>query len=338
MSTAADAGHGPARGERWRLLSLPPLAASVVAGLLGDLPVDVAVPPARTPEAVRAAVVDADIVLGDWSGSLAVDAALIAAAPRLALVQQPSVGVDLVDLDACSEAGVPVANCAGTNTRSVAEWCLGAALACLRLTLVADAEIRVGEWPQLTLAGRGSRELAGARVGLVGMGAIGTACAAAFRALGADVAHWSRTRRDDPPWLDLDALAARSDVLVVVIALAPGTRGLLDRARLERLPAGAVLVTAARGGIVDETAVADLVRAGALAAAAFDVFAVEPLPGDSPLRADKRILLSPHAAGATRQASLRILTAVAANVGRAVRGEPLADVVNGVDPVVRRRG
>ena len=97
--------------------------------------------------------------------------------PRVAFVQQPSAGVDGIDLDACAARGVPVANCAGANATSVAEWCLSATLALLRRTVEADAAVRRGEWPQTSLGGR---ELAGLRVGVVGMGAIGRQAAAMF--------------------------------------------------------------------------------------------------------------------------------------------------------------
>ena len=123
----------------------------------------------------------------------------------------------------------------------------------------------------------------------------------------------------------------------MVVALADGTRDLLGADRLSLLPSGAYVVNAARGGIVDETALLEAVRSNALAGAALDVYDVEPLPPASPLREEDRILLSPHAAGATRQAQSRLIQAVVANVRRAVSGEPVLDVVNGVDPAVRRR-
>lgn len=323
--------------ETWRLLALPPTTPVVVEGVLTGLGVEVVFPASRSPEAVQAAAGAVDLVLGDWSGALRVDAELLAAAPALAAVVQPSVGVDSLDLDALRAAGVPVVNAAGANTDAVAQWCLAAALACLRLLLPADAEVRAGGWPQTELAARGARELAGLRVGIVGYGAIGQACGRLFAALGCDVAQWSRTRRDGAPWLDLDELVGRSDLLLVVIALAPETRGLLASERLGALPPGAIVVDASRGGVVDHVALAARVRGGGLAAAALDVFTTEPLPLDSPLRGDPRILLSPHAAGASRQAQLRILGSVRTSVERIVRGEPLVGVCNGASAVVKRR-
>jgi D-3-phosphoglycerate dehydrogenase len=326
----------------WKLLALPPLDHGLLTLLFDGLPVEVSVPAERTPAAVTAALPAADLLLGDWSGALGLTAEQAAAAPRLAFVQQPSVGVDSLDVDALAAAGIPVANAAGANAVSVAEWCVGASYAVLRWLGWADAQTRGGGWPQLEVAQRGGGEVAGRRVGIVGMGPIGVETAQRFVALGADVAYWSRRERPagesgGARWLDLDALLAHSQLLVLVVALAPQTRGLLSAERLAQLPAGAFVVNAARGGVLDEAALLDALRSGHLAGAALDVYAEEPLPADSPLRGDDRILLSPHAAGATREAQGRLIAAVVDNVRRAVNGEPVINVVNGIDPVVRRR-
>jgi D-3-phosphoglycerate dehydrogenase / 2-oxoglutarate reductase len=326
----------------WALLALPPLPEDLLAALFADLPVSVSVPAERTPEAVTAALAGAEIVLGDWTGALGLDAAQVAAAPRLAFVQQPSVGVDTLDIDALRVAGVPVANAGDANAVSVAEWCVAATFAALRWLSWADTQMREGEWPQLAIAQRGGGELTGRRVGIVGMGRIGVETARRFDALGADVAYWSRTQRQPGAaggarWLALDDLLAHSQVLVVLVALAPETRGLLSAERLALLPAGAYVVNAARGGIVDEAALLAAIGSGAIAGAALDVYADEPLPAGSPLRAEDRILLSPHAAGATREAQGRLIARVVDNVTRAVRGEQVRDVVNGLDPRVIRR-
>jgi D-3-phosphoglycerate dehydrogenase len=304
--------------------------------------VTVSVPGERTPQALAQAVPSAEIVVGDWSGALLLSAQHVAAAERLAFVQQPSVGVDSLDVGALTAAGVPAANTAGANAVSVAEWCVGATFASLRWLAWADAAVRAGEWPQLDIARRGGGELTGRRVGIIGMGAIGVEAARRFVALGADVAHWSRRQRSAAEaggarWLPLDDLLAHSQVLVVVIALSDETRGLLSGERLARLPPGGYLVNAARGGIVDEQALTAALDSGALAGAALDVYATEPLPVDSPLRSHDRILLSPHAGGATREAQGRLIAAVVDNVRRAVTGQAVQHVVNGLDPVIRRR-
>jgi D-3-phosphoglycerate dehydrogenase len=321
----------------WHLLSLVELPADRVEQLFQGLPVAVTAPAPLDVDAAAALAAEADLILGGWSGAVPVGKQLLRAAPRTAAVIQASVGVDTVDVAEAAARGIPVANAAGFNTRSVAEWCVGAAISALRLFVAADAEVRAGGWPQPELARRGSRELSGLRVGIVGFGAVGQACARLFSAFGCELAQWSRTRRDAVPWLELPGLVARSDVLVVALPLTEETRGLLSGDLLGRLPQDAVLVNAGRGGIVDEDALVRMVREGRLAGAAFDVFRTEPPPTDSPLMTDRRILLHPHAAGTTRQSRDRLLAGIREAVERVVRGEPLAHVVNGVDPLVRRR-
>ena len=321
----------------WRVLALPPLPHEVLVDLFDahrrpDL--EIVTPSERTPDEVHRLLPGVDVVLGDWSPSLRLDDP----GPRVCFVQQPSVGTDGIDLEACTAAGVPVANCAGANTTSVAEWCLSAALSLLRRTVEADAAVRRGSWPQTALGGR---ELAGSRVGVVGMGPIGRSVAPLFTAFGCDVVYWSRSRHEDAPatWAELDDLLATSDVVVLVIAMGPTTKGLLDAARLARTKRGVLLVNAARGEVVDESALVAALASGQVGAAALDVFPVEPLPAGSPLRTAPNVLLSPHAAGSTVQAVTRILDQTNANLRRVLDGEPVCDVVNGLDPrVVRRPG
>jgi phosphoglycerate dehydrogenase-like enzyme len=320
----------------WRVLALPPVPHGVMVDLFhperrDDL--EIVTPAERTQEEVARLVPDVDVVLGDWSPSLR----LLDPGPRVCFVQQPSVGVDGIEVEACTTAGVPVANCAGANTTSVAEWCVSATLALLRRTVEADGAVRGGSWPQTALGGR---ELAGSRVGVVGMGPVGRATASLLGAFGCDVVYWSRSRHDDAParWSELDDLLATSDVLVLVIALGAATRDLLDEAGLARLKPGALVVNAARGGVLDEDALAFALDRGHVGGAALDVFRIEPLPADSPLRTAPRVLLSPHAAGSTVQAVTRILQQSNANLLRVLDGEPVVDVVNGLPPCIVRRG
>ena len=335
----ADSEQPP---PEWRLVSLLPLPAEAVRIFVGDLPVEIVVPESRERPGVHAALAQADLVLGDFSGEIRVGAAEVAAAPHLAFVQQPSVGVELIDLDACAHAGVVVSNCAGANDISVAEWCVSATFDVLRSMTWADGQVRQGEWPQLDIAERGCSELAGKRVGIVGFGPIGVACARMFAALGCPVSYWTRRRRTaeeehGATYRELDDLLATSDVLVTVIARGPTTEGLLDAERISMLPSGAYLVNAGRGGIVDEDALLAAINSGAMAGAALDVYAAEPLPLDSPLRSNDRILLSPHVAGATVQGRMRVVQQTVDNLRRAVSGEPVLAVCNGLDPLIRRR-
>ncbi|MGW5265410.1 NAD(P)-dependent oxidoreductase [Microbispora sp. NPDC004025] len=323
----------------WNVLALPPLPEDAVRGLLADLDgrAEVRVPARHDRESLLEALPDAEIVVGDWSGALALDARAVRLAPRLAFVQQPSVGVDGHDLEALARAGVPLANTAGVNAAAVAEWCLAAALALLRHLADGDRDMRAGEWPQFAYQ---RRELAGCRVGVAGFGPIGAACARLFGALGCRVSYWSRTPKPESygaAYLDLDALAAGSDVLVLAVPLAPETRGLIDAARIGRMPRESVLVNAARGGVVDQAALLAALESGHLAGAALDVYDSEPPPPDDPLRSCPRVLLSPHAAGVTPEATTRLIRCVLDNLAAAMEGRPVVNVVNGADPLVRRR-
>lgn len=164
------------------------------------------------------------------------------------------------------------------------------------------------------------------RVGVLGLGEMGGAVARALAALGYAVAGWSRS----PKAIDgvaahhgtdgLDALLARSDVLVNTLPSTPATRGLLDHARLARLPRGAVVVNASRGDQLDDTALLALLDDGLLGGALLDVFSVEPLPADHPLWRHPRVTITPHAAATTLpEPSVR---QVAGNIRRMLRGEP----------------
>ena len=316
---------------RWRLLALPPLPPDVLEALFGEPRLELVVPPERNQAAVDALLPEVDLVLGDWSSLRVTDPG-----PRVVFVQQPSVGVDAVDVDACTARGVPVANCAGANTISVVEWCVSATLSLLRKTVEGDSAVRRGEWPQTSLEGR---ELAGLTVGIIGMGAIGQRAAATYAALGCPVVHWSRTRRDDAPapWVELEDLLRTADVVIVVIALGEVTRGLLGPDQLALMKPGALLVNGARGQVVDESALAAALSSGQLGGAAVDVFAVEPLPQESPLRDVPGLLLSPHMAGSTVEASMRIVGQSRDNLVRVMDGLPPVDVVNRLAGAPARR-
>jgi D-3-phosphoglycerate dehydrogenase len=327
----------------WTLAVLSPLPEDMQSALTAGLPVEVVVPADDDAGSVAEALRHADLVLYDWRfAATGLDAAAIADATRLAFVQQPSVGVPGHDLDALAAAGVPLANAAGFNAAAVAEWVLGALFSVARHFRWVEGELRAGRWPQIDVIARGPLEIGGRRVGLVGYGPIGQALVPCLRALGCPVSYWSRSRRRPQDeggvtYRELDDLIASSDILVNVIALGPTTRGLLSAERLALLPPGAIVVSASRGGIVDELAVLDGVEKGRLAGAAFDVYETEPLPAASPLRASERILLTSHTAGSTVESAERMVALIRDNLERATSGRPVRNVVNGADAVVRRR-
>ncbi|TDD69572.1 NAD(P)-dependent oxidoreductase [Actinomadura rubrisoli] len=326
----------------WRILSLPPLGEDLVRGLfahLGDA-AKLTFPSSRDRAGLHAALADgAEVVIGDFTGLLALDADAVAAAPDLVFVQMPSVGTDSIDVAALSAAGIPVANTAGANARAVAEWAVGAAFALCRHLVYGDRGVRAGEWPQLEVLARGTREIHSQRVGIVGFGAIGAEAARLFQALGCAVSYWTRRPRPEASatYRELDDLVATSDILVLALPLTGETRGLIGPERLTLLPDNALLVNVARGGIAPDDAVLAALESGRLAGAALDVFDQEPLTTDHPLRAHESVLLSPHTAGGTAQSQLNIVAMVRDNVTAAVEGREVQNVVNGVNPQVKRR-
>ncbi len=311
--------------------------------IFGDHDLELHTPAGNSPEDIRGVAHAADVLIADWTGKLVPTGNDLTTAPHLCFVQKPGSGVDDYDVAALTGAGIPIANTSGVTGPSMAEWCLGAAISLVRRINDADGWVRKGEWPQLKLAERGAVELASLRVGVVGFGPVGRVVAQRFTGIGCTVSYWSRRQRDAGesagiPWLPLDELLANSDVLVVAIALADETQGLIDQRRMGLLPPGAFVVNVARGAVLDENALVESLIAGRIAGAALDVFETEPLPANSPLRTLDRVILSPHSSANTPQTRQRLIEALRDNLDRLFAGEPVRWVVNGIAPdIVRRR-
>ncbi|CUI79060.1 D-3-phosphoglycerate dehydrogenase [Achromobacter xylosoxidans] len=252
-----------------------------------------------------------------------VDAALLAAAPRLRAVGRLGVGLDNIDLPGCAARGIQVVPATGANARAVAEYVIGTLLALLRGAYAASAEVAGGQWPRAALSQ--GLEAHGRTLGVVGFGGIGQLTARLAAGLGMRiVACDAALPADHPAWaetgatrLDLDDLLAQADAVTLHVPLTAGTRHLLDAARMRP---GAVLINTSRGGIVDEAALAAALRGGHLGGAALDVFEQEPLPAGGPLAGAPNLILTPHIAGLTREANTRVSDMVAAGVTIALTG------------------
>ena len=248
-----------------------------------------------------------------------VTADLLDAGPDLACVGRLGVGLDKIDTAACAARGVTVYPATGANTLSVSEYVLGTAMALLRGAYAVNDRMIAGDWPRQDCAGR---ELSGKLLGLVGFGGIARDTAQRARALGMDVAAYDPyLSDDDPAWalagrLDLDALVAAADVLSLHVPLTHETRHLIDAARIALAPKGAILVNAARGGVVDEAAVTEALRSGHLGGAALDVFETEPLTAQAAARFSglKNLILTPHIAGVTVESNTRVSELIADRV------------------------
>lgn len=257
-----------------------------------------------------------------------VAAADIARARRLKVIGKHGVGVDNIALEAARERGIPVVNTPGANADAVAELVLGLAIAAARHVVACDAALRAG-----TLATQGipgGRELARRRVGIAGFGQVGRRVADIFaRALRAPVVAYdpalpAASIRDGgaSPVASLDELLAASEVLSLHLPLTPATRGLIGARELALMPEGSILINTARGGIVDERALAEALARGRPAAAASDVFVEEPPPPDHPLLRLANFIATPHLGGATAEALDRVGLLVVDQVLEVLAGKP----------------
>jgi phosphoglycerate dehydrogenase-like enzyme len=247
------------------------------------------------------------------------------------LVQVTGAGLDRLDLAAMTRLGIPVANVPGNN--AVAEYAVTAATLLLRRFGLADAEIKRGNYAayRARMIADNLPGLEGLLVGIVGFGVIGRAVAAAFHRAGCRIAYHDPASGAQPPYatpLPLDTLLQGADVVSLHVPLLPSTTGLIGSRELALMKPGAVLIQVARGGVVDEAALAAHLTAGRLAGAAVDVYSTEPPGPDNPLltldgEAAQRLLLTPHVAGITRQSSAYLFRTAWENVERVLaRNEP----------------
>ncbi len=278
-------------------------------------------PCAETDDALLARLLPETDVL--WHVLKPATAAMIAAAPRLRLIQKIGVGVNTIDLEAARARGIPVCNLPGTNAQAVAEMTLLLMLATLRRLPILHAATASGAGFRLDpsrLDGLG--EISGRVVGLVGYGAVARALAPVLAALGARVIHWARQPRAEG-FHELADLLAESDIVSLHLPLTDETARIIDAAALRRMKAGAVLINTARGGLVDQAALIQALRTGQLGAAGLDVFDPEPPPPDDPLLALPNVVLTPHVAWLTTGTFDRSFALAAENCRRLEAGEPL---------------
>jgi (S)-sulfolactate dehydrogenase len=253
-----------------------------------------------------------------------VDAELVAAAHKLRVVGRLGVGLDNIDLTACDARGIEVIPATGANALAVAEYVIGAALVLLRGAYFGTAVVGAGQWPRAAL-GQG-RELHGKTLGAVGFGGVGRAtarlaCALGMRAIGFDAlipsaaAIWAQEQTVPRGF---DDLLREADVVSLHVPLTAATRGLIDAEKLSLMKREAILVNTARGGVVNEAALAAALKSGQLGGAAVDVFDTEPLPAGSPLSGCPNLILTPHIAGLTRESNVRVSTLIADRVAAAL--------------------
>ncbi len=276
--------------------------------------------PSAAAVAALAASVQPDAIL---SRQGPVTAAVMAAAPSLRIVARHGVGVDDVDVAEAQRRGIIVTRAPGSNTLAVAEHTLALLLALAKSLPLLSAQVAGGAW-------RGAdtkvRDIAGLRLGLVGYGAIGRAVARLAAPFGMAVAAYDPAAQDMAGierMPSLQSLLARSDVLSMHLPLLPRTRHLIGAAELAALPAGAIVLNTARGGLIDEAALLAAIEAGHLAGAGLDVFEAEPPLADSPLRRHPRVICTPHVAGVTDNSLVSMGVMAAECIVAVLRGDPV---------------
>jgi len=238
--------------------------------------------------------------------------ALLEALVRCRAVGRLGVGLDNIDVPGCEARGMRVIPATGANALSVAEYVVIAALMLLRGAYASTPAVAGGQWPRTALSS--GREASGKTLGLIGYGAIGQLTARLARGLGMRViAFDAMMDGDHPAFADgvaasagLDEVIQTADVVSLHVPLVDATRGLFDAARIAAMKPGAVLINTARGGIVDEVALAAALKSGHLGGAALDVFASEPLPAAPHFRDCPNLLLTPHIAGLTAESNERV--------------------------------
>jgi glyoxylate reductase len=257
-----------------------------------------------------------------------VDAQLLDGCPSLRVVSSCSVGLDHVDLAAAARRGLPVGHTPGVLAETTADLAFALLLAAARRIAEADRFVRRGDWareqgwdPELLLG----RDVHGATLGIVGLGAIGRAVARRAAGFGMRVLGWSRSGRhvEGVESVELTKLLAESDFVTVHVARTSETTGLIDARALELVRPGAILVNTARGGIVDEDALANALRAGRLAGAALDVYATEPLPPTSPLLELDNVVLTPHIGSSSLATRSRMADLAVDNLLAGLEDRPL---------------
>ncbi|MGH7568210.1 MAG: phosphoglycerate dehydrogenase [Gemmatimonadales bacterium] len=271
-----------------------------------------------------------------------VTAELLARAPHLQVIARAGIGVDTIDVAAATRRGIVVMNAPGANTVSAAEHALGLLLALVRHIPWANEAMRRGEWDRKRFEGT---ELRGKTMGVVGLGRIGGHVAQLARAFGMQVvAHDpylppDRATELQVRLLPLEQVLHTADVVTLHVALTDQTRHLINAERLRHMKPTAVLINTARGELVDEQALAEALQAKRIAGAAIDVFSVEPLPADSPLRKLDRAILTPHLAASTAEAQERVALEICTAVRDALIDGDLAGAVNvpGITGDVLRR-
>jgi phosphoglycerate dehydrogenase-like enzyme len=323
------------------VLSLAPLPAELVKLLILQTPgvpdFEVVAGHELSDEEVKKSFMEADVVLGDYSFKQKITADIVSDARKLKLIQQPSVGYQHIDVQACTARGIRVANTGGANAISVAEHTITWGLCLLKNILYAHKNTKQGKWEQM---GVKPAELKAKVWGLIGFGRIGQAVAGRLkpfelsRILYFDTHRYDRTLEQafGVEYCDMKTVLSLSDIISLHAPFTETTRNMIDEAAINTMKKGVYLINVARAELVDEKALADALMKGNIAGAGIDVFSEEPVKKENPLLCvdSDKVLLSPHVAGVTDEAAGRIINMAAENIARVLKGDAPESLVNAI--------
>jgi len=268
-----------------------------------------------------ARIAHADAVINIRS-STRFTADVLAGCPQLRLISIWGTGTDHVDLGAARARGITVTNTPAVSAVAVAEHTISLIFAVAKETVNVDRAVRDGQWPRAMV-----QQLHGKTLGVIGTGAIGREVARLGAGIGMQVVAWSFHQHGDYQWVSLEDLFRRSDVVSVHVRQSPETLGMIRSEHFAMMKPSAIFINTARGRIVVENDLVEALRGQRIAGAGLDVFETEPLPSDSPLRLLPNVVLTPHAAGITREATEAGLAMAIDNVLAFRAGTPVHVVI-----------
>jgi phosphoglycerate dehydrogenase-like enzyme len=327
-----------------KVLVLSPLPEGVVRSLFAEnlakykLDVDFVTMNDYDLNALKRELKDADFVVGDYTFKIPITAEMCDAMTRVKLIQQPSTGYDHIDINACAKKGIPVANIGGANAISVAEHTIALALILLKRIGYAHQKMLEGTWAQEELLNLAT-ELNGKTWGLIGLGRIGREVANRAKSLGAQIAYCDVKRLPENEegklgysFRQLQRLLSESDVVSIHVPLTQENRGMIGEKELRVMRPSSVFINPSRGELTDEAALGQALREGWIGGVGVDVFSKEPPDITHPLisaaKEGLNIVLTPHTAGATSDARMRIIQVTVENVLRVMLGQKPQNVVN----------
>lgn len=289
-------------------------------------------------ETMKKELAEADVIIGDYTFKIPITADMVDSMVKVRLIAQPSTGYDHIDLAACRRKGIPVSNIGGANAISVAEHTLTVAMMLLKRIGYAHRRMVEGAWVQEELLNLAT-EINGKTWGVIGLGRIGKEVTGRAKAMGANVVYFDIARPQEQEerklgvtFLPLPRLLADSDVVSIHVPLTERTKGMMGEKEFRLMKSYAVYVNVSRGELNDETALARAVTQGWIGGAGVDVFTKEPVGPDNPILAAAKgganVVLTPHIAGGTNDARLRIIQTTVENVVRVALGQLPLNVVN----------